>query len=228
MESIPLFPLGTVLFPGMVLPLRIFEPRYLRLMERLLDLPAGRPRELGVVAVRQGWELGTDGVRALYPVGCTAVLHRTSELPDGSYEVVTIGTDRFRVGAVDTGGEPYLQAEIERLAEDVGPAGEAEPLADSVRTLYRDYLAALAGTDTPGQIDSVLAELPDDPLLLASLVAATSPLELGDQQSLLAAPDGVSRLRAELGLLKREVTMLRRLRAVPVALSELRVPMELN
>lgn len=228
METIPLFPLGTVLFPGMVLPLRIFEPRYLRLMERLLTLPEGRSRELGVVAIRQGWEVGADGVHALYPIGCTAVLHRATELPDGTYEVVTVGADRFRVGALDSASEPYLQAEIERLTDPVGPVDEAEMLASGVRSLYRDYLTALAGTPTSGQLDNALAELPDDPLLLASLVAATSPLELADQQALLSAPDGVSRLRAELRLLKREATMLRRLRAVPVALSELRVPLGLN
>jgi len=228
MDTIPLFPLGTVLFPGMVLPLRIFEPRYVRLMERLLSVPEGTPAEFGVVAIRQGWEVGADGVRALYEIGCTAVLHQANELPDGTYEVVAIGTDRFRVGALDSAGEPYLQAQIERLADDVGPAGEARLLAQSVRTLYGDYMAALAGTEQPGPFAAVLADLPDDPLLLAALVAATSPLDLDDQQALLAAPDGVSRLRAELRLLKREVTMLRRLRAVPVALAELQVPMGLN
>ncbi|MDP9239421.1 MAG: LON peptidase substrate-binding domain-containing protein [Actinomycetota bacterium] len=212
----------------MVLPLRIFEPRYLRLMERLLSVPEGTPAEFGVVAIRQGWEVGADGVQALYRIGCTAVLHQAAELPDGTYEVVAIGTDRFRVDALQPADEPYLQAQIERLADEVGPAGEAKVLAQSVQTLYGDYVAALAGTEQPGPLAGVLAELPDDPLLLAALVAATSPLELGDQQALLAAPDGVSRLRAELRLLKREVTMLRRLRAVPIALAELQVPLGLN
>ncbi|PZS24984.1 MAG: peptidase S16 [Pseudonocardiales bacterium] len=227
-ETIPLFPLGTVLFPGMVLPLRIFEARYLSLLERLLSVPEGTTAEFGVVAIRQGWEVGADGAQALYPIGCTAVLHQASELTDGTYEVVAIGTDRFRVGTLDQAGQPYLQAQIERLTDDVGPADEAKLLARSVQALYGDYVAALAGTEQAGELVTVLADLPDDPLLLAALVAATSPLELGDQQALLAAPDGVSRLRAELRLLKREVTMLRRLRAVPVALAELQVPMGLN
>ncbi len=249
METIPLFPLGTVLFPGMLLPLRIFEPRYRRLMEWLLNRPEGTAREFGVVAIRQGWEVGADGVGALYRIGCTATVRRTDLLDDGSYDIVTIGADRFRLESVDASSRPYMQAQVERLPHElggadhltvggadhltVGGAEEVTVLARSVLTLYRDYLGALAATalvEIPGdgQLAGLLDELPHDPLLLGSLVAATSPLELGDQQSLLAEPDGISRLRAELRLLKREATMFARLRAVPVPLAQLQVPASLN
>jgi len=256
-ETIPLFPLGTVLFPGMLLPLRIFEPRYRRLMEWLLNRPEGTAREFGVVAIRQGWEVGADGVGALYRIGCTATVRRTDLLDDGSYDIVTIGADRFRLESVDASSRPYMQAQVERLPHElggadhltvggadhltvggadhltVGGAEEVTVLARSVLTLYRDYLGALAATalvEIPGdgQLAGLLDELPHDPLLLGSLVAATSPLELGDQQSLLAEPDGISRLRAELRLLKREATMFARLRAVPVPLAQLQVPASLN
>lgn len=249
METIPLFPLGTVLFPGMLLPLRIFEPRYRRLMEWLLNRPGGTAREFGVVAIRQGWEVGADGVGALYPIGCTATVRRADLLDDGSYDIVTIGADRFRLESVDTNSQPYVQAQVERLPHElggadhhtlggadhmtIGGAEEVTVLARSVLTLYRDYLGALAATalveiPADGQLAGLLDELPHDPLLLGSLVAATSPLELGDQQSLLAEPDGISRLRAELRLLKREATMFARLRAVPVPLAQLQVPASLN
>ena len=66
----PLFPLGTVLFPGLVLPLHIFEERYRQLVRDLLDKP--EPREFGVIAIRHGRETGIDGVSDLYEVGCTA------------------------------------------------------------------------------------------------------------------------------------------------------------
>jgi len=256
-ETIPLFPLGTVLFPGMLLPLRIFEPRYRRLMEWLLNRPEGTAREFGVVAIRQGWEVGADGVGALYPIGCTATVRRADLLDDGSYDIVTIGADRFRLESVDASSRPYMQAQVERLPHELGGADhltvggadhltvggadhltvsgaeEVTVLARSVLTLYRDYLGALAATalvEIPGdgQLAGLLDELPHDPLLLGSLVAATSPLELGDQQSLLAEPDGISRLRAELRLLKREATMFARLRAVPVPLAQLQVPASLN
>ncbi|MDQ6874585.1 MAG: LON peptidase substrate-binding domain-containing protein [Actinomycetota bacterium] len=209
----------------MVLPLRIFEPRYRVLMQRLLDLPDGSPREFGVIAIRQGWEVGVAGVSALYPVGCTAQLRQIAELDDGTYDVLTVGSERFRLDGVATEGAPYLQASVRRLPENPGPAAEARVLADGVRAVYGSYLAALVGTD---QAAALLAELPDDPLRLASSVAASAPLELGDRQALLAADDGVARLRLELRMLKREATMLRRLRAVPIPLAELRVPLGLN
>lgn len=225
METIPLFPLGTVLFPGMVLPLRIFEPRYRVLVQRLLDLPDGSPREFGVIAIRQGWEVGEAGVSALYPVGCTAQLRQIAELDDGTYEVLTIGAQRFRLDGVATEGAPYLQATVQRLPDDPGPTAEATVLAAGVRAVYGSYLAALAGAD---EAAALLAELPEDPHRLASAVAASAPLELGDRQALLAADDGVARLRMELRMLKREATMLRRLHAVPIPLAELRVPLGLN
>ncbi len=232
-ETIPLFPLGMVLFPGMVLPLRVFEPRYLALMEKLLTRPEGIRREFGVVAIRQGWEVGADAASALYPIGCTATLRRAARLDDETFDIVTVGADRFRLGPLDVTSEPYLQAEVQRLPDELGPGEESAVLAHSVLRLYRDYLAALADTallELPGGggLAEVLADLPDDPLLLASLVAATAPLELGDRQSLLAARDGVSRLRAELRLLKREATMFARLRAVPVPLAQWQLPGGLN
>jgi Lon protease-like protein len=240
-ETIPLFPLGTVLFPGMVLPLRIFEPRYRELMAELLARPDGTPREFGVVAIRQGWEVGADGVSALYPIGCTATVRRAEQLDDGTYEIVTVGADRFELGEVDTGSRPYLQAQVRRLPSAIGAAddpaqpaaGEVAVLARSVLALYRDYLGALAATalvelPSKGQLAGLLEEITDDPLLLSSVVAATSPLELADQQSLLAEPDAISRLRAELRLLKREATMFARLRAVPVPLTQLGVATSLN
>lgn len=222
----PLFPLGMVLFPGVVLPLRIFEPRYQMLMEHLLDRPDGTPREFGVVAIRQGWEVGTGGVSALYDVGCTTRLRQVARDEDGTYAVVTVGYQRFRIERVDGESQPYFQAEITRLPDDIAPGSEARVLAGAVAALYRDHVAALADAQHIEPIDE--AELPDDPVLLASLVAASTPLDLADQQGLLATPDVVTRLRAELRLLKREATMLRRVGAVPIPLAELQVPFGFN
>ncbi len=226
METIGLFPLGLVLFPGVVLPLRVFEPRYLALMEDLLDLPDGTPREFGVVAIRQGWEVGADGIGALYDVGCVAQLRQVMREDDGTYAIVTVGAQRFHINRIDESGQPYLQAEIERLPDELGSPTEARVLAGNVAVLYRDHLAALAATQAIVSVDE--AEIPDDPLLLSSLVAASTPLDLADRQDLLAAGDVATRLRIELRLLKREATMLLRVRAVPIALSELRVSFGVN
>jgi Lon protease-like protein len=224
METLPLFPLGTVLFPGMVLPLRVFEPRYRLLVQRLLDLPDDAPREFGVVAIRQGSEVGADGVGALFDVGCMARVRLVEPHEDGSYDVVTVGTERFRLDAVDR-SEPYLQAAVVRLPDALGAGDEAAVVAAGVRTLYADYLQALADVQ---QLELSVPELPTEPLELSHLVAATAPLALADRHALLAAPDGLSRLRAEQQLLKRELTMLRRIHAVPIPLADLQLPHSAN
>ncbi len=75
-ETLPLFPLGTVLFPGLLLPLHIFEDRYRKLVRDLLAGP--EPRRFGVIAIRKGRETGIGGISALHEVGCTATLRHTS------------------------------------------------------------------------------------------------------------------------------------------------------
>ena len=111
-ELIPLFPLGTPLFPGVVLPLQIFEPRYRRLVHDLLALPEGSDRRFfGVVAIRQGWEVeAVAPAEALYDVGCTARVQAGRPQPDGGFRVVTVGGDRFRLLDVVVGDGPALPA----------------------------------------------------------------------------------------------------------------------
>ena len=85
-DTLPLFPLGTVLFPGLLLPLHIFEDRYKELVRDLLDGP--EPRRFGVIAIKKGRETGVEGVSSLYEVGCTATLRETEGNDDGGYGVV--------------------------------------------------------------------------------------------------------------------------------------------
>ena len=98
-EMLPLFPLSTVLFPGMRLPLHVFEERYRALVAELLAGP--EPRRFGVIAIRKGRETGIDGVHSLYQIGCTATLRRVERLEDGRFDLVTVGTERFRLKALD-------------------------------------------------------------------------------------------------------------------------------
>ena len=109
-EMLPLFPLGTVLYPGLVLPLNIFEQRYRQLVRDLLDGP--EPRRFGVIAIREGRETGITGVSALYEVGCLAMVREVNELSDGRYELITVGTDRFKLHDIDD-SQPYLRGELE-------------------------------------------------------------------------------------------------------------------
>jgi uncharacterized protein len=211
-ERLPLFPLGTVLYPGLLMPLHIFEERYRALVADLTGLPPDEPRRFGVIAIREGRESDENGVRALYQVGCTAEVRQVEPLPDGRFDLVTTGARRFRLRSVDR-SRPYLTGDVEYLDE---PAGEAAPvLAESVARWYRAYRDLLLAAR--GQPPRESAHLPGDPVVLSYLVAAAMVLDLSDKQLLLQAPDGASRLRAELALLRRETTMLARLPSLPGA-----------
>jgi uncharacterized protein len=204
---LPLFPLGTVLFPGLLLPLHVFEDRYRALVRDLVDAPE-ESRGFGVVAIREGREVGDGGIRSLHPVGCMADLRQVEPHPDGRFDIVATGARRFRIDSVDATSQPYLLAEVEFLDE---PDGEAAPvLAGTVAMLWGAYRQALTGT-RPEDAD----ELPDEPVVLSYLVAAATILDLRDKQRLLEEPDTTSRLRRELAILRREAIVLRLLPSLP-------------
>ncbi len=208
---IPLFPLGTVLVPGLVLPLHIFEPRYRRLVG---DLMAREPhdRAFGVVAIREGWEVGEDGVRALYDVGTLAVVREVVPYPDGRYDVMSNGDARFRLLRLVDEGTPYVCGEVEWLGEEPGD-GDAPLLGRLVAERFEAYRAAVAGV---GAVEAAhMLELPDDPHVLSYLVAAAMVLDLSDRQRLLEQHTVSERLRAESRLLTRETTMMRELPSLP-------------
>jgi Lon protease-like protein len=217
-ELLPLFPLGTVLFPGMVLPLNVFEERYRQMVRDLLERP--EPREFGVVAIRKGREVGTGNLRELYDVGCVATLREATPHADGRFSLVAVGSRRFRLLRTDD-TLPYYQGEAEDFPDeaDARPAGrpaggaaadapgeDVTVVATAVQAAFREYLNALA--DRAGAVIRI-ADIPDEPLLLSYVVAAAMIIDVPERQGLLAAPDGLSRLRAERQLLTRERAMLR-------------------
>ena len=208
-ETLPLFPLGTVLYPGLLLPLNIFEERYRQLVHDLLEGP--EPRRFGVIAIRKGRETGVDGISALHEIGCTATLREVAEQDDGRFHLVTVGSQRFRLASLDD-SRPYLQGEVELLEEAIGDEAAARLAAQAVQQSFRGYVEALASQQS---VEVSLPELPDDPLLLSYLVAASMILDLPVRQQLLAEPDAERRLGAERALLAREITMLRSLTATP-------------
>ncbi len=205
-EMLPLFPLTTVLFPGMRLPLHVFEERYRQLVRDLLDLP--EPRRFGVIAIRKGRETGADGATELYDIGCQAQARQVEPREDGRYDLSVVGTRRFRLLRVDR-SLPYLRGVPAPLEDE--PPGAARDGATALATrqvqaAFRGYLSALA--DRGGGVISV-NDLPDEPVLLSYIVGAAMIIDLPERQSLLAAPDAVTRLRAERSLLAREIGMLR-------------------
>ncbi|MEI6849159.1 MAG: LON peptidase substrate-binding domain-containing protein [bacterium] len=133
-KLIPLFPLQLVLFPGVALPLHIFEPRYRLMVKRCLELN----QAFGVI------RSGTDG---LSEIGTLAEIREATRYIDGRWDIVALGTQRFRVTNFDRSA-PYLQAEIELLDEAVGePAERVRATAERVSDLFIDYLELLRGVD---------------------------------------------------------------------------------
>jgi Lon protease-like protein len=206
-QPLPLFPLGTVLLPGSPLPLRIFEPRYRRLMADLLELPPGQ-RGFGVVAIREGHEVGTQSVRALYDVGCLALVTDIETSADGTVEVSSVGTARFRVTSLDH-ELPYLRADVEWLPDE---AGEAENLPAAVSHRYAEYCSVLGALHGRAV---VVPDLPTDARMLSYLVAATVIAGLPERQSFLEVSSTAVRLELLRAWLRRETALLRTLKAVP-------------
>jgi uncharacterized protein len=208
-QRLPLFPLGAVLFPGLVMPLHIFEDRYKQLVRELRDGP--EPRRFGVIAIREGRETGVGGVSALFDVGCTATVREITELHDGRCDIVTVGTDRFRLLDLDD-SLPYLTGEVELLPEPTGEAAAAAMAARAVQRGFRTYLNVLADR---GAATINVPDLPDEPILLSYLVAASMIIDMTVRQGLLAQPDAARRLSSERVLLATETAMLRSLGTTP-------------
>jgi uncharacterized protein len=207
---LPLFPLGAVLYPGMLLPLHIFEERYRQLVRDLLD--GAEPRRFGVIAIRKGRETGIDGVHSLYEIGCTATLRRVEEREDGQFDIVSVGTRRFRLLTLDR-TRPYLQGEVEMLADEPADPAEAGPAVRVIQAAFREYLDALTEW---GGATVRLEDLPDEPELLSFIVAAAMVIDLPERQAMLAEPDTLRRLAMQRALLSRETAMLRTTTSRPV------------
>jgi Lon protease-like protein len=206
---LPLFPLGSVLYPGLVLPLHVFEDRYRQLVADLLAGP--EPRQFGVIAIRQGSETGVGGVSALFETGCTALVRRAEKHPDGRFDLVTVGTDRFRLVNLAEPA-PYFSGDVELLPDGVGDVAAATAAVPSMQRQFRAYLDLLTER---GRAQISISELPDEPVLLSYLVAAVVVADLPVKQGLLEEPDALHRLAAERSLLAAEMAMMRSLTTTP-------------
>ena len=209
-EQLPLFPLNTVLFPGIVMPLHIFEDRYRALVRDLIALPPTAAREFGVVAIKVGYEVGERGVHTIQRTGCAALVTEVTATPDGSFEIIVIGRRRFHVERLDpTSG--YLRADVQWLPDADGgdSPSDAHRAAATARDLfdaYRENVVDLRGEDV------LEGDTPTDPVDLSYTLAAALVLNLAERQSLLEAPDVTTRLRLGIAMMRAE---LRAIAAIP-------------
>jgi uncharacterized protein len=183
--TMPMFPLGTVLMPHMVLPLHVFEPRYRELVE---DVLAGS-REFGVTLITRGHEVGGGDERT--DVGTVAQVLDAEELADGRWVLIALGTRRLRVTRW-LPDDPYPRAEVVD-AEEVHDDGEVLEVRDALAPRLRRVLsmAAALGTD----VVPPTVELDDDPAVACWQPAVIAPLTPLDAQELLDLDRCADRLR---------------------------------
>jgi Lon protease-like protein len=189
-EELRLFPLNVVLFPGMAMPLRIFEERYKLMIGECLD--ADEP--FGVVLIQEGPEVG--GPAKLHEIGTTARITQVEKLEDGRMNLSTVGERRFSI--VDTIRElAYLKGNVRYLSEEVGEVGEG--VLDRARDLLGQYLRGLAGL-RGGYLGR--AEVPADPGRLSYSIAGYLDLPPNARQRLLELRHSGERLGYEVPLLE--------------------------
>ena len=206
MTEVPLFPLNAVMFPGVVTPLHIFEERYRSLVRELVGIESVFDRVFGVIAIREGYEVGDHGMQSAHRVGTLVQLTEVEPYDDGRFDIEVIGRQRLRVTESDNSG-PFLRGEVELLPD----TDEPDAVAEAERTLatfeiYRETLSELRG-------GPVLAgELPEDPAYLSYALASTCLLTLPQRQALLEADSA----RERLGMLRRTLhEEMRAMRALP-------------
>jgi len=202
--SVPLFPLGSVLFPGMLLPLHIFEPRYRLLVRRSIE----REEPFGIVLIKSGQEVG--GPAEPHRVGTTARIMGSTPLPGGRSFIIARGERRFEIESIDAEREPYLVASVRYLAEDDGV--EASELADRAADLFGQYLTGIVSTSNDARTEVPLGEIREGtPAEVSYRIAGGLGIDAAERQRLLEAERTEPRLESIVALLERENTLLKEL-----------------
>ena len=217
---LPYFPLHTVLFPHLPLPLSIFEERYRAMVRDLVAEGSPYGGRFVVSMIVEGAEVG--GTATTREVGTICEVRSAEQHADGRWTVLAVGVARARLGVVDESG-PYAVVDTVEMDE---PAGlEAPALVPAVQAALDAYLATVKrfvtraasvgeheheSREMSASLDEVLKpiHLPDDPVAASYAVGGVLQVELLRKQRLLELPDAASRLHAELTLLRRETRLL--------------------
>jgi Lon protease-like protein len=217
---LPHFPLHTVLFPHLPLPIHVFEERYRAMARDVMDDDSPYAGRFVVSMITDGREVG--GEAQTQAIGTICEVRSAEQFPDGRWLLLVVGVARARLSAVDRGGA-YATVEAAELPEAEGES--AVELRPAVQRALDAYLATVKRfvarhasvgehlqepPDVTATLDQVLKpiHLPDDPVAASYAVAGVLQVELVRKQQLLELPDAATRLRAELELLRREVRLL--------------------
>lgn len=203
MLSLPLFPLNTVLFPGLPLRLNIFESRYKQMIKRCLETG----EKFGIVLIKHGQE-SMGPLAEPYLVGCSAQLVQVEPTADERYDITAIGRERFRIHSLDRTSYPYLTGVVESFPFAEKDQMLLEPVARPLREWVKKYFAALAEA-TNSQMDS--RYIPNEPVGLAFLATYLLQIPPEEKQKILEIEFVDQMLKAVIELYRREVALIKRL-----------------
>lgn len=198
--ELPLFPLNTVLFPGMPLPLHVFEERYKEMVQVCLD----EKRPFGVVLIRSGVAEGGP-VADPYEVGCLADIVEVQELENGRLLIMVVGMERFRIVSLDH-SQPYLIGEVESMPFQNESQELIEHYANELTPWLLEYLVFLADM---GQVEFEPSQMPENYEDLVYLASGAIQLPQEDKQTILENEKVTTVLRKLIAFYKEEVTLLR-------------------
>jgi uncharacterized protein len=220
--KLPVFPLHTVLFPHLPLPLHIFEERYRVMAADLMADGSPYAGRFVVSMITEGSEVGTDA--ATHDVGTICEVRTAEQFADGRWALIGVGVVRAGIAAVERGSTPYRLVEASELGDPIGDDAaammpRAQEALDAYLTTVKRFVvrAASVGRTEPQEPSDVAASLdrmlkpihlPDDPVAASYAIGGMLQIELSRKQHLLEIPDAASRLRAELHLLQREARLL--------------------
>ncbi len=218
--QLPHFPLHTVVFPHLPLPIHVFEERYRAMATDLMADGSPYAGRFVVSMITDGPEVG--GNASTKPIGTICEVRSAERFPDGRWVLLAVGIGRARLGEVDRSGA-YALVEVDVVDESIGEGadamlGPAQRALDAYVSTVKRYVVRTASvgndsletTKVAASLDKMLKaiQLPDDPVAASYAIGGLLQIELSRKQHLLELPDAASRLRAELALLRRESRLL--------------------
>ena len=185
-EELPIFPLATVLFPGAILPLHIFEDRYKQMMRHAVENGG-----LFGLSYKRDASIGEQTPPEIGSVGCIARIHAVMPLDEGKMNVVSTGVVRYRILSLQQ-EEPFLVARVATLTDDLEPGADLNRTFDEIAGMCREFLEAAQALDESGAL--LGQDLPEDPEAFSLLVSSALPIDNDSKQTLLEITSTRSRL----------------------------------
>ncbi len=198
--ELPLFPLNVVLFPGTIVPLHIFEPRYRQL---IMDCQE-EEKPFGIVLVKPESEFMNEEP---HTIGTIAEIHNLQKLEDGGYNLMAVGVKRFRILSKHN-EKAYISGLVEPFDDQSESESELKSLVQRAHQLFETYLNMLLDAADEQELHANLPEVPED---LSHFIAYFLEVEDDKKQEFLELTSTKQRLQEEIAILRREIPFMRQL-----------------